>query len=56
MFINFHKLYNLPIKILNCWRQKIKVQHIKMMHYTVQPKNSIFVKDYGFLSFSKDVS
>ena len=24
-----------------------------MMHYSVQPSDRIFVKDYGFLSFAK---
>ena len=26
-----------------------------MMHYSVQPRNWIFVKDYGFLSFTKNM-
>ena len=26
-----------------------------MMHYSVQPRDRIFVKDYGFLSFVKNV-
>ena len=25
------------------------------MRYSVQPKNQIFVKGYGFLSFAKDI-
>ena len=27
-----------------------------MMQYSVQPKDSIFVKGYGFLSFAKNIS
>ena len=26
-----------------------------MMHYSVQPRDRIFVKDYGILSFAKDM-
>ena len=26
-----------------------------MMYYSVQPKNQIFVKGYGFLSFAKNM-
>ena len=26
-----------------------------MMRYSVQPKNRIFAKDYGFLSFAKNM-
>ena len=25
------------------------------MHYSVQPRDQIFVKDYGFLSFAKNM-
>ena len=33
----------------------IKVQHITMSRYSVQPRNRIFVKGYGFLSFARDM-
>ena len=26
-----------------------------MMHYSVQPRDQIFVKGYGFLSFAKNI-
>ena len=26
-----------------------------MMHYSVQPRDRIFVKNYGFLSFTKNI-
>ena len=26
-----------------------------MMHYSVQPSDRIFVKDYGYLSFAKTI-
>ena len=26
-----------------------------MMRYSVQPRNRMFVKDYGFLSFAKNI-
>ena len=32
-----------------------KSDNIKMMHYSVQPSDRIFVKDYGFLSFAKTI-
>ena len=54
----------LTIKILNRQRQKIKqtllqllirVQHIKMNWYSVYPRDQTFVKDYGILSFAKNM-
>ena len=32
----------------------INLQHIKMTCYSVQPKDRIFVKGYGFLSFARN--
>ena len=32
------------------------MQNIKKIRYSVDPRDQIFVKDYGFLSFAKNMS